>query len=179
MLQEFRTGRALFLDGLRIGVKSIETAFVLPVPTVYPITDQHTAIRCEIDIGRKQVPNVFLVLCDLKRCPFGLQLNSSNAAIGGLPTEVAEEERILQAGTAIQTDSRIANQSRRSVADVGNRRNDVSWRFRTKGIPNLLAIERTTIGQILIHHPPTRITTSHNLCPACFIPRVRIVIASE
>src|SRR2546423_189317 len=81
-----------------------------------------------------------------------------------------------------QTSPRIVGESRRSVADQSNRRDDERglafelWVTEPFGHPDAARIGRV---DELKSNPPTSVAAFHNVNPPCVIAAVGVIVASE
>ena len=156
--------------------KGVEPPLVRAVPAIDPVADHHPAIGSKVDIGGQDMLQIPVRVDQLEAGSVRFHRERTDATVARGTSEVGEEKvPLIPLG---QSGSRIIDQPRWAVCDVHNR-GDRAGRLHGSrrgilavGMPSVFAIPRTTIGEVLIVHPPTGIAPLHDVDPAGFVSAV-------
>ena len=107
----------------------------------------------------------------------GFTRKRADAAVGRAAAEIDEEEAILE--MLGQARAGIVRQARRAVGEVGDRRHDVGRLAGVVRVPDLLAVQRAAVGQVLVGHPPAAVAPFDDVDPAGLVAAVGVVVAGE
>ena len=146
----------------------VQTAFVRFVPAFDPIADIKCAVGAEIDVGREQGPKKLFRIDDLERRSFRLDREASDAALTAASAEIGQEE-VLAHILGKKRHAGIIRQSRRAVADVHQRRQEIKRGVRGQGMPKFLGVpDASAVGFLdeLIADPPTAVSPFDEMDPA-------------
>ena len=167
--------RRLFIRGSVS--EAIKTSFAQAIPSVDPVTDEDVSVVVEVEIRPENFPNELVRIGQLVRRSFRRDGEGSNPAVCQAAAKITQKEvAVVSRG---QPDTGVVRQSRRSIGEVGNRRNNVGRLALMTWMPQLLTIPRPPIGQVLVVHSSSNIGSLGDVDPASLITTVRVVIASE
>ncbi len=159
------------------GGDPIQPPFAFTHPTVDPVADVQSPIGAELNVRGQNFPYRPAVFYDAEERPLRRVANRTNPALVGRPSEVGQQESITEAVTESSTGIEV--QSRGTVGDIRDRRNDVGRLLRMPGFPQTLAVEGAAVGKVLVGHPPAAVAALEHIHPPGPIATVGIVVSRK
>ena len=182
--------QALGLDHQRIEVRGLrgyapQAAFAGLVPTSDPVADVQAAIAAKVAVRGQRAPSPTLDRPGCVARPIGLHAKRQHAAPLRCAHEVAQEEAssilvTLHESGRVQARAWIARQARRTIGDVGARRQHIRCLSGKVRQPQALVIPRT--AQVRLLDPLVRLTPADlggfdHMHPTRTVATVRVVVA--
>ncbi len=161
----------------------IQPPFAFAFPAVHPVRHVDVAVVTEFDVGPEDRPDELVGVCQLERGSFRFHRETADAAVTSRAAEVAHEEVTLV--SIRKSDAWVVGQSGGAVAEIDDRRNDVSG-LHGRGfivgsirVPHAFAVPRSAIFEVLKVHPPTCVAAFDDIHPPSHVATVGVVLAGK
>ena len=159
------------------GKESPQPPLPVPFPALHPVTHPQAAIRPHLDVGGEDVSERLVGIDELEARPERSDPEGVDEARRRRAAEVGKEKAPVEPRR--EPGAGIGGKPGRPRADMPHRREDPGRLADERRSPQLLAVERAAIGEILHRPTPSRVSPRHDMHQARPVATVGVVVAGE
>ena len=163
--------------GAVAGQESPEPSLALASPAVDPVADPQGAVRSDLDIGGQHVADRLLLVAHGERAAVRLHAEAADRTADRAAAEVGEQKPTLEMRR--QAGAWVGREARRPRAGMRDRRQAPGGLALALGVPDLFAVPRPAVVEVLKRHLPAHFGTRHEMHDAGLVAGVGVVVDGE